>query len=304
MNRLFRPFSQADASTHRRYGGTGLGLVIVQRIAQAMGGDAWATSQQGEGSQFFATMALEKDASSSSRKLLTGLRVFVSSTSDALSSGPLARHLQALGATVSGPETADVALVEGPCPPPDLAAPIVAVGPPGIREHSVYALAQPFRRAELAAAVLDAVYPEQRRESRAAAGIAQPTHSGLSVQVAEDHPVNQKVMMHMLSRLGHAVTMAQDGAEAIERASSTQFDLILMDMQMPGVDGLQATRAIRRHQATSLTTPTPIWALTANASAEDRAECKSAGMTDYLTKPLRIEDLSRRLSKLISDRSA
>jgi signal transduction histidine kinase/CheY-like chemotaxis protein len=194
---LFMPFTQADASTQRRFGGTGLGLVISRKLAEAMGGALEFSSQPGSGTSFRFTV-----------RLPTALAVPTSTTSGLF--------------------------------PSDLAA-----------------------------------------------------VAGLSVLVAEDNPVNQLVLSRLLQRLGCETTCVANGVEVLERLEVAHFDVVLMDVQMPKLDGLEATRVIRA--AGKPWKDTPIIALTANAYAEDRAACTEAGMSDFLAKPVNETQLVRTL---------
>jgi PAS domain S-box-containing protein len=191
LPKLFSPFEQADNSNTRKYGGTGLGLVITKRIAELMGGEAGATSAPGHGSTFWFTARLGK-------------------AGDA-----------------------------------------------------------PVRTAETGRADADAIL---RRD-----------YAGRRILLAEDEVVNQEVAKFFLEEVGLQADVAADGSEAVAKAATTDYDLILMDMHMPRMSGLEATRAIRampRHA------DTPILAMTANVFAEDKARCFDAGMDDFISKPV------------------
>jgi CheY-like chemotaxis protein len=121
----------------------------------------------------------------------------------------------------------------------------------------------------------------------------------LSVLVAEDNPVNQKLALAMLDKLGHRVTMAGTGLEAVEKWRADKFDLILMDVQMPELDGLEATRAIRGEEPKG--TITPIVAMTAHAMTGDRERCIQAGMSDYISKPVRLEALEKTIARVMTN---
>lgn len=195
LSRLFRNFSQADASTKRRFGGTGLGLVISQALVQGMGGQIEARSEPGQGSWFSFDLPLH------------------------------------------------------PCDPPAQAPESEALPGPSSASGPLKA----------------------------------------HVLMAEDNPVNQKLGQLMLERMGCKVTLAGDGREAVERARAERFDLILMDIQMPEMDGLEAARALRENGGQSK--GVPIIAVTANAMASDRAECMAAGMNDFVAKPFKAVEL-------------
>jgi two-component system sensor histidine kinase/response regulator len=130
-----------------------------------------------------------------------------------------------------------------------------------------------------------------------------PTADGARILLAEDNPVNQKIARKILERMGCEVVSALDGAEALELWSSQKFDLILMDVQMPVLDGLSATRRLREMEATR-GTRTPILALTANVLTEDIARCREAGMDGHLPKPFLIEDVQATVADWVSRRAA
>ncbi|WP_298234160.1 hybrid sensor histidine kinase/response regulator [uncultured Azohydromonas sp.] len=236
MGALFRAFEQADVSTSRRHGGTGLGLALTQRLAELMGGEVGAHSRVGQGSRFWFTARL------------------------------------ALGEAPPAPAPA-VAPRPAPAPVPAPAsasqsASASASGP---------VVPQPLSQAPAPQPVSGAA-PIPAQDARA---LVRQRHAGARVLLAEDNPVNQEVALSMLRAVGLAVEVAEDGERAVAAALARDFDLILMDLQMPNMGGLEAAALIRARRPAL-----PIVAMTANAFAEDRAACLAAGMNDHLSKPV------------------
>ena len=199
---IFDAFVQADNSTTRNYGGTGLGLTISATLVHLMGGRIWVESDLGRGSTFHFTVDL-------------------------------------------------------------------AMGPP------------------LIASAETEIDPSARLSPITLAGSEQ----GLRILVVEDHPVNQMLAKKLIERAGHQVTIANNGEEGFKAASKQVFDIVLMDMQMPVMDGLEATRAIRSFEAASSRSPVHIVAMTANVLPADRQACADAGMNDFIAKPFKADEL-------------
>jgi PAS domain S-box-containing protein len=333
MERLFKSFSQVDASTTRRFGGTGLGLAISKRLAELMGGTMRAESRPGEGSTFRFTVALEaRPGPAGARNLqapqpeLQGRRLLVvdDSATQRRVVGTLARTW---GMTVreaaSGREAlaalaadagCDVAVVDLQMPEMDGAAlaaairarpatagvPLVLLTVPGRTERPgefAQATAKPVHAEALCAALLGCVRPAAEPAARSSGG---GTFDGrlaerhpLRILIAEDNPVNQRVASLMLQRLGYRAATAGNGLEALAAFELTDYDVVLMDVDMPELDGCEATRRLRATRG-SATRPWVI-ALTAGAMPGDRERALGAGMNDFLTKPVRSESLAAAL---------
>jgi PAS domain S-box-containing protein len=326
LSRLFQPFSQVDSSISRRYGGTGLGLAISSRLVQAMGGRIWAESTPGAGAQFCFTLSTAPaQAVTQPGKLglseLRGRRVLLvddNPTNLRIQGLQAARwgmaHQAASSATqalelLAGGDVFDVVITDMHMPGMDglgfarrlrtlyPGLPVVLLSSVNLREPAEAALfsavlMKPARQLML----FEALVRVMPQDGRAAAVPAAPRVSqfdpGMAARVplrillAEDNEVNQKVAQHVLKGFGYQADVAANGIEVLEALQRRAYDLILMDVQMPEMDGLQATRAIVRNWPEGARPR--IVAMSANAMREDTDEAIAAGMDDYIVKPISV----------------
>ncbi len=303
LEMIFQPFAQADMSTSRRYGGTGLGLSISSHLVALMGGDHGVSSELGSGSTFWFTLpAPYRDApEAAAPDVMAGTTALVVDD-NATQREVLAGYLSEWGFDVSGTVVKDaLAAVRSAAAAGRPFGVIVAQQTALDRtlDHSLPlvvvttlidpydggrpTVSKPVRRGALLAAVrrLHDVAPEAAFVASVQA-IATPVSGRLLV--AEDNPINLKVAVAMLTQAGYEVDTAVDGAEAVAATARQHYDAILMDCQMPEINGYQATAAIREREGSER--HTPIIALTASARPEDRERCLAEGMDSYMAKPL------------------
>jgi signal transduction histidine kinase/CheY-like chemotaxis protein len=336
---VFDAFSQADSSTTRSFGGTGLGLTICARLAQMMGGKIWVVSQPGRGSSFHFTMdaaiirpreenhpqppdpaalpILIVDAGSTSRRILSDIALcegilseWASNAADALlriEKDSFSLVLIDSGLPVAdGFRLAEQIRERGAIK----SVPLLMLTAPGrmgdavlCRELNLISVSKPVSKAQLLEAIRAALghrIAGNSRETQAAQPKRPIQLQPLRVLLAEDNLVNQKVAARILENRGHSVSIAGTGLEALALWETRRFDLILMDVQMPDMGGLEATTAIRRQECAS-GGHIPIIALTAQAMSGDREKCFAAGMDGFVTKPLRQDDLFREIRRLQED---
>ncbi len=319
--KLFQSFTQADGSMSRQYGGTGLGLAIVRQLCQLMGGDVGVESVLGQGSVFRCTAvvaaATGPPVRSDAEIELAGKRVLLVEKPYPLSGdSPIAATLRDAGLDVLLAEEIDEAerlVAEHPIDvcltDAELAADLVPRlgATPSLVVHrsddetaDANALIKPVRRRRLLSALDEAVglrgrpTPTDRTSElgpQTETGPSTDLGSGVRVLLAEDHQINQAVAIGMLEQFGCSVTLAVDGRRAVDTFLAGEFDVVLMDCQMPEMDGFDATRAIRAHESAVGLDPIPIIALTANALSGDKEKCLAAGMTDFVSKPYRSDVL-------------
>ena len=335
MERLFMEFSQSDASISRKYGGSGLGLKISKDLSHMMGGEIGVTSTEGAGSCFWFTIELEKlrpeeqqlmkseNRKSELKKISILLveddfinqKVAITSLErdgyhniDIAGNGKLAvvkaanKSFDIILMDIRMPVMDGIEATErireaeqqNPGRKPSIIVAFTAYAVEGDRERFLEAgmddyIAKPFQPEELLRVIEK--YANRMRLR------AQPV---LKILLVEDNKINQKVATKTLENFGHVVELAENGFEAVEKAKRLEFDLVLMDIEMPEMDGIEATRIIRKNEADNFKKGIDrkrmkIVALTAHSTIEDRARCDEAGMDDYISKPFRSSELERAL---------
>lgn len=339
LSRLFMAFSQVDSSTTRKYGGTGLGLAICERLVNLMGGKISAQSKYGEGSTFSFSIKTEKSKNPVNPALicnlehLKGMRVLIvddNKTNLTILQSQLKNwELQPVTASYAS-EALDLLAADGSfkliitdmempimdgvglaravrAKYPEI--PMIMLSSIGDEAKNKYpglfssVLVKPAKLQLLCQSIVGAF---AKTENAMNAGGGKSLFSvdfakeyPLSILVAEDNIMNQKLIERVLNKLGYQPHMAQNGREALEKLKQNRYDVILMDIQMPEMDGLESTGCIRK-----LSGKQPyIVAMTANAMSEDREICIKAGMDEYLPKPMKLEDLVNILKKAPSSKS-
>ncbi|PHH39950.1 MULTISPECIES: hybrid sensor histidine kinase/response regulator [Pseudomonas] len=317
--KIFQPFTQAGAGITRQYGGTGLGLALTYNLCEAMQGRLTISSEAGFGSQFCADLPLLCHTRAVMPPPLHGKVLAITAASSGLAE-LLKTLLPVWGVSYEQRTMDDPLLGLSPdllitdCPEclfslrPTISAPILVVTAYGSFMPGEEAAALAPLQQQARPLARNALYQILRRilladvtTSNDARLESQPVRRRGKVLLVEDNPVNQLVAKGMLGKLGCDVVVAAHGAEALDQLEHDEFDLVLMDCNMPVMDGYEASRQIRQ---SGRWPHLPIVALTANAMSEERERCRAAGMSDYLAKPFRREELAALLDQWMPATSA
>jgi len=334
QERLFRPFSQVDSSTTRKYGGSGLGLAICDKLVRLMGGTIQLASQPGQGSTFHFTIRPTavgtQTAPCDKGAEVAGRRVLIAEDNRTiqLMLQELLRDWKLLPESVFSADEIlaritqgappDVMLLDNDLPNVDIPAlaasirtlvpelPVILMASPGDETASARQplfrgmLSKPIKLQTLSRHLLEALSkaPHQAPVTTVRPGRLSTDFSRqhpLTILAVDDVAVNQKMVVNLLQKLGYEPDLASNGLEALEAVNRKTYDLILMDIRMPELDGLEATRIIRANQ--SITQPAII-AMTANAMPEDIQDCRQAGMDAHLSKPFKLADFIQLLEQV------
>ncbi|MBD2296090.1 response regulator [Anabaena sphaerica FACHB-251] len=336
IDRLFKPFSQVDSSMTRKYGGTGLGLVISNRLSEIMGGKMWVESQIDRGSTFHFTITVPTDPHSepinfiNSANQLNGKQLLILEnhpvhrqflTMQAESWGMLVRTVKSAAEVLSclQKEQFDITIIDMQFAEIDSLAlareirqqpnahtlPLLLLKDinqpeedPDTPREGIAFLNKPIKQSQLYNSLLNLINQQPIKFSRVDKNAVQtfPYLGDLPIRilVAEDHPVNLKMVTLVLAKLGLRADVAGNGLEVLSALHRQSYDVILMDVQMPEMDGLEATKQIRMWHWDE---QPRIIAMTANAMQGDKEICLEAGMDDYISKPIRLEELVRVLTQ-------
>jgi PAS domain S-box-containing protein len=322
MDQLFQPFNQIEPSTTRLYGGTGLGLAISKNLVELMGGRIWVESEFGKGSTFHFTIKTHSGRAEpvAVSPQLIGKSVLIVEDNKA-NRHILSKQVHDWGmipmAATSGQEALryirrgddfDVAIIdmdlqdmsglelEGEIRKYNKALPLVLLASLGQRVPPNHAyLTKPIKPSRLYE-VLASIISGMTQKSTPEAAINEEARTGaLRILLAEDNASSQKVALQMLKKLGYRADVAANGIEALQALERQHYDVVLMDLKMPEMDGLEATKLIRQRWPNN---GPKIIAITAYALEGDREKCLEAGMNDYVAKPIQKEDLARALKDI------
>lgn len=325
LEHIFDPFTQAEASTTRRYGGSGLGLAITRKLCQAMLGDVHVTSTVNQGSQFIATCVFNtvENPPPYDRPDLSGQRVLIAG-GNTLSRNWIASCLNFLKAETvtaacnheaetiwSGTALSDQPFTRvildlpadtSPRLPPIPKEKVLLLTEPGLELRGYHQLSKPVTLTNLTQKFSSAVRPFEITSPTGAAKT--PTRRTLRILIAEDNEVNREVTACRLKRAGHEVSATVDGSAALELWRSKEFDLAILDLQMPLLDGIELATSIRSEEITTRRRATRLIALTGMAENNVAQRCRNAGFDDYLTKPMRGSDLIQKIDEAMRPSAA
>lgn len=330
LAQIFEPFRQASSSTTRKYGGTGLGLTISKRLAETMGGRLWVESELNQGSTFFFTIRAQVDPvtvqpeppaalvswaaqrmlvidKNMTRRTSLGWQlealdievVFSRSVADALLLIQKGQQFDGVILDSAITKIDSLSAVESlrrAMDKPTMPLILLTNLQENLSEDSGDDIAivwKPIKQTSLYRALRQIQSVSVKENVQLSIDAAVPPAMRWKVLVADDNPVNQRVAQYMLQLLGHQADTVATGEAAIAAVEQDNYDVVLMDMRMPQMDGIEATRRIRQ-LGQKISQPWII-AMTANASSEDRAQCLNVGMNDYLSKPIRRDSLARTL---------
>jgi len=333
LGKIFNSFTQADETIINRFGGTGLGLAICRRLVELLGGEIGVESKLGVGSTFWFTLDVDRQAEIPQPANLTGARVIVMSSDDTVA-GRIVGLAGAWGVNVQVADTAAQAIgqlravsdgaprtlilhKQGLVTDPDaLASALHGLDPAGrlpliliddqavgglpeplVRQHFTTLLSPSVEEQELQAALRIAFGHQAPSASEADEAVPARPSRKLNILIADDNRTNQRVVAKILERAGHLTTVVGNGEEALDALEQSDFDLVLMDVNMPVMNGLEATKLYR---FTALGLPhVPIIALTADITPEVTLRCKEAGMDACLTKPIEPARLLEVLERMV-----
>ncbi len=345
LNRLFQSFSQVDSSTSRRFGGTGLGLVISKRLSEMMGGTMWVESKENVGSTFYFTIqaspansekianygALKEIVKGKTALLILQNRSNRSVVSSFLESWEIEYDSpKSIGEGVAlyqaKPQKYDFILTEYPSDAQDGAAFIQSINRMSTKRPPIFLfttilsvqtkeqikhlnienhLYKPIKKIPLFISLTSYFQTPNPLEKKKNVVVIEPkilvgeSHP-LKILLAEDNVVNQKVATRTLSRLGYEIEFVGNGLEAVKAVQKKPFDLVLMDIHMPEMDGIEATQMIQQLESTRLPKRPQIYALTAGVMESERESCIAAGMHGFITKPFKASDIVPVLKNVFS----
>lgn len=337
MEKLFKPFSQVDASTTRKYGGTGLGLIIAKRLSNQMKGDVAAESEVGKGSTFSFTAKLRMDMSKlyeEPKIELSGLNALILDDNET-NIQILQKYLSFWGCSSKSATSAyeafellkesyerdqafDFVLSDYMMPEIDGYGFAKMVRSNPKTKNAVMILLssmtqlslkkefkkigyqaylyKPIKLDQLKRTLMHVLFSEELEKEEGKVKKPSSKMGSINILLAEDNIINQKVALTVLSKLGHQVDVAENGLKAVQLFEQNKYDVILMDMQMPEMDGLEATRIIREYEKEKQLIETPIISMTANAMKADMERSLEAGMNDFISKPFKQEQLIETLN--------